>query len=46
MLYDAHQQGRIIQRCWMIYELVNDTFVPPNEFHVQYPSGFPSSPSN
>ena len=38
MLYDAHQQGRIIQRCWMIYELVSDTFVPPHEFHIQYPS--------
>jgi len=38
VLYDAHQQGRIIQRCWMIYELVSDTFVPPHEFHIQYPS--------
>ena len=38
MLYDAHQHGQIIQRCWMIYEPVNDTFEPPNEFHVEYPS--------
>lgn len=38
MLYDSHQRGQIIDRCWLIYELISDTFVPPDEFHIQYPS--------
>ena len=38
MLYNSHQQGLIIERCWLIYELVSDKLVPPDEFHIRYPS--------
>ncbi len=38
MLYKSQQQGRIIDRCWLIYELVSDKLVPPDAFHIQYPS--------
>lgn len=37
MLYDSQQRGRIIDRCWLIYELVSDAFVLPNEVHIRYP---------
>jgi len=38
VLYNSHQQGLIIERCWLIYELVSDKLVPPDEFHIRYPS--------
>ena len=38
MLYNSQQQGLIIDRCWLIYELVSDKLVPPDAFHIQYPS--------
>ncbi len=38
MLYNSQQRGLIIDRCWMIYELVSDKLLPPHEFHIEYPS--------
>jgi hypothetical protein len=38
VLYDPYQRGQIVDRCWLIYELISDTFVLPVEFHTQYPS--------
>jgi len=38
VLYNSYQQGLIIERCWLIYELVSDKLVPPDEFHIRYPS--------
>ena len=38
MLYNSRQQGLIIERCWLIYELVSDKLVPLNEFHIRYPN--------
>ncbi len=38
MLYNSQQRGLIIDRCWLIYELVSDKLLPPDEFHIQYPN--------
>ena len=38
MLYNSQQRGLIIDRCWLIYELVSDKFLPPDEFHIEYPN--------
>ncbi len=38
MLYNSQQRGLIVDRCWIIYELASDNLLPPNEFHIQYPS--------
>lgn len=37
MLFDSHQRGKIVDRCWLIYELISQNFVPTDEFHIQYP---------
>jgi hypothetical protein len=38
VLFDSHQRRQIVDRCWLVYELISDRFVPPDEFHSQYPS--------
>jgi len=37
VLYDSHQRGQIIDRCWLIYEVVTDVFDAQDEFHIHYP---------
>ena len=37
MLFDSQQRGKIVDRCWLIYDLISQTFVPTDEFHIQYP---------
>ena len=38
MLYDAYQQRLIIDRCWLIYNLISETFDVPHRFHLEFPS--------
>lgn len=38
MLYDSYQQRLIIDRCWLIYDLVTETFNVPQQFHIEFPS--------
>ena len=38
MLYDSHQQRLIIERCWLIYDLITEMFPVPCRFHVEFPS--------
>lgn len=38
MLYDSHQRRLIINRCWLIYDLVTKKFRPLHKFHIEFPS--------
>ena len=38
MLYDAHQRRLIINRCWLIYDLITKKFRPLHEYHIEFPS--------
>jgi len=38
VLYNSQQRGLIVDRCWLIYELVSDKLLPPDEFHIEYPN--------
>ena len=38
MLHDSHQRSLIINRCWLIYDLITKKFCPLNEFHIEFPS--------
>ena len=38
MLHNTHQWGLIIDRCWLIYDLMTEKFQPPHEFHIEFPS--------
>ena len=38
MLHDSHQRKLIINRCWLIYDLITKKFRPLHEFHIEFPS--------
>lgn len=38
MLHDSHQRRLIINRCWLIYDLITKKFRPLHEFHIEFPS--------
>ena len=38
MLHDSHQRMLIINRCWLIYDLITKKFRPLHEFHIEFPS--------
>jgi hypothetical protein len=38
VLHDAHQRRLIINRCWLIYDLITKKFRPLHEFHIEFPS--------
>ncbi len=38
MLHNSHQRRLIIERCWLIYDLITEKFQPPHEFHIEFPS--------
>jgi hypothetical protein len=38
VLHDSHQRKLIINRCWLIYDLITKKFRPLNEFHIEFPS--------
>jgi hypothetical protein len=38
VLYDSYQRRLIIDRCWLIYDLITETFAVPHQFHIQFPS--------
>ena len=38
MLHDSHQHTLIINRCWLIYDLITKKFRPLYEFHIEFPS--------
>lgn len=38
MLYDSYQQRLIIDRCWLIYDSLTETFAVPHKFHIEFPS--------
>ena len=38
MLHDSHQHRLIINRCWLIYDLITKKFRPLHEFHIEFPS--------
>lgn len=38
MLYDSYQRSRIMDRCWLIYDLITATFAVPDSFHLDFPS--------
>ena len=35
MLYDAYQRRQIIDRCWLIYDLISEAFEVPQRFHPE-----------
>ncbi|MBL7073664.1 hypothetical protein ISS37_00295 [candidate division KSB1 bacterium] len=37
MLYDSYQRRLIIDRCWLIYDLITETFAVPHQFHIDFP---------
>jgi len=37
-LYDSYQRSLIIDRCWLIYDLITETFAVPRPFHIEFPS--------
>ena len=37
MLHNSHQRASIIDRCWLIYDLITEKFEPPHEFHIKFP---------
>ena len=38
MLYNSHQRRLVAERCWLIYDLISETFRVPDEFHIEFPS--------
>jgi hypothetical protein len=38
VLHDSHQRRLIINRCWLIYDLITKKFRPLHEFHIEFPS--------
>jgi len=38
VLHNSHQRGLIIDRCWLIYDLITEEFQPPHEFTIEFPS--------
>lgn len=38
MLHDSHQRRLIINRCWLIYDLITKKFRLLHEFHMGFPS--------
>jgi len=38
VLHDSHQRRLIINRCWLIYDLITKKFNPLHEFHIEFPS--------
>jgi len=38
VLHNPHQRGLIIDRCWLIYDLMTEKFQLPHEFHIEFPS--------
>lgn len=38
MFHDSNQQRLIIDRGWLIYDLISSKFIVPHQFHVEYPS--------
>jgi len=38
VLHNSHQRGLIIDRCWLIYDLITEKFQPPHEFTTEFPS--------
>jgi len=38
VLHNSHQRGLIIDRCWLIYDLITEKFQPPHEFTIEFPS--------
>jgi hypothetical protein len=38
VLHDSHQRRLVINRCWLIYDLITQKFRPLHEFHVEFPS--------
>ena len=43
MFHDSNQQRLIIDRGWLIYDLISFKFIVPHQFHVEYPSVLESS---
>ena len=37
MLHNSYQRALIIDRCWLIYDLITEKFRPPHEFHIEFP---------
>jgi hypothetical protein len=35
VLHDSHQHRLIINRCWLIYDLITKKFRPLHEFHIE-----------
>lgn len=38
MLHNSHQRRLIINRCWLIYDLITEKFRPLHEFYIEFPS--------
>jgi hypothetical protein len=38
VLYDSYQRKLIIDRCWLIYDLLTETFTVPHQFHIEFSS--------
>ena len=38
MLHDSHQRRIIINRCWLIYDLITEKCRPLHQFHIEFPS--------
>jgi hypothetical protein len=36
VLHDSHQQKLIINRCWLIYDLITEKFRHPYKFHIEF----------
>jgi len=37
VLHNSHQRALIIDRCWLIYDLITEKFQPPHEFPIEFP---------
>ncbi len=38
MSHNSRQRRLIINRCWLIYDLITENFRPLHEFHIEFPS--------
>lgn len=38
MLYDPCRRRLIVDRCWLIYDLITDWFALPDSFHAEFPA--------
>jgi len=38
VLHNSHQRRLIINRCWLIYDLITEKFRPLHEFHIEFSS--------